>query len=666
MKLIVAKVSSPTSGLWRTCSLLLVCSLLAGGCDFLWPTEAPYDPRRCDPRCVAPKTCFEGNCVDAEGKTPALEGTSAPKDTGPADVPPKDTGGHDAPDSASPDLAGDKGQAKDAKADGADGPSTCGNSTIDPGEDCDGSNLGKWTCKAKGFDSGTLSCTKACKLDTTACHKCGDGKTSGNEQCDGADLNNKSCLTLSFYSGTLKCKTDCTFDTSGCSNCGNGVLNGGEQCDGVQFGNHTCKTRGFYGGTLLCKSDCSFDTSSCTNCGNGLLDKGEACDGKSLGSSTCKAKGFDSGNLGCSSNCKAFDTSGCHKCGDGKKSGGEACDGAQLGGATCVTKSFDAGSLGCTKSCTFDMSKCKTWTWKVVTPTVTLKKLEGIWSNSPTNVWIAEEFGSYGKSLVHHDGSAWKRASFQSSMAINKIWGDKAGQVWIVGSDGKTFAHGASGTKGHGPLCPQETYGVSGSTPTNVWVAGFKGCFKRWDGSKWTTISWPAVPGQSTVLFRDVWAYSSKDAWAVGYGGAFGGYIVGSVGGIAKAVDPAPTSSTLHGVWGTSPSDVWAVGAMGVTLRYNGSKWAAVKTNTLQTLYAVWGSSSSSVWAVGANGTVMHHDGKTWSAMTVPTTTHLKAIWGTSDSDIWAVGGSVVLHRQWGRVHDRQASVYRRVAPSVN
>ncbi len=54
----------------------------------------------------------------------------------------------------------------------------CGNGLIDPGEDCDGSNLDDETCLSQGFRSGDLACSDECTLDTTGC--------SQDEFCDPA------------------------------------------------------------------------------------------------------------------------------------------------------------------------------------------------------------------------------------------------------------------------------------------------------------------------------------------------------------------------------------------------------------------------------------------------------------------------------------------------
>jgi len=48
-------------------------------------------------------------------------------------------------------------------------PITCGNGTINSGEDCDGTNLNSQTCASQGFISGTLKCSSSCQFDTSSC-----------------------------------------------------------------------------------------------------------------------------------------------------------------------------------------------------------------------------------------------------------------------------------------------------------------------------------------------------------------------------------------------------------------------------------------------------------------------------------------------------------------
>jgi len=56
----------------------------------------------------------------------------------------------------------------------------CGNGNLDPGEQCDGSDLNGLSCSELGFSGGTLSCTGSCVFNTNGC-------TSGGGGFDGGD-----------------------------------------------------------------------------------------------------------------------------------------------------------------------------------------------------------------------------------------------------------------------------------------------------------------------------------------------------------------------------------------------------------------------------------------------------------------------------------------------
>ncbi|MGC4120806.1 MAG: lamin tail domain-containing protein [Myxococcales bacterium] len=240
---------------------------------------------------------------------------------------------------------------------------TCGNTTIDGTEQCDGSNLNGKSCLTQGFASGTLSCNANCTFNTAQCvaaNPCGNGALESNEDCDGSNLNGKSCLTQGFASGSLKCNaTTCKFDTSSCVACGNGALDSGEECDGSNLNGKSCLTQGFASGTLKCNAaTCKFDTSSCIACGNGALDSGEECDGSNLNNKTCLTQGFASGTLKCNATTCKLDTSSCIACGNGTLDAGEDCDGSNLSGKTCLTQGFASGTLKCNATCKFDTSSC--------------------------------------------------------------------------------------------------------------------------------------------------------------------------------------------------------------------------------------------------------------------------------------------------------------------
>ncbi len=106
-------------------------------------------------------------------------------------------------------------------ADAADAGPLCGNGTVDPGELCDGEDLGGQTCDtALGLHEGTLVCTATCQIDFSQCHSCGNGRIEGPETCDGTELGSNTCAQLGFDGGTLVCMGDCNLDPSGCYTCG--------------------------------------------------------------------------------------------------------------------------------------------------------------------------------------------------------------------------------------------------------------------------------------------------------------------------------------------------------------------------------------------------------------------------------------------------------------
>lgn len=62
----------------------------------------------------------------------------------------------------------------------------CDNGVIEPGEACDGDDLGGETCQSQGFTQGTLACNATCDgFDTSACSTCGNTvcETLAGEDC---------------------------------------------------------------------------------------------------------------------------------------------------------------------------------------------------------------------------------------------------------------------------------------------------------------------------------------------------------------------------------------------------------------------------------------------------------------------------------------------------
>ena len=239
----------------------------------------------------------------------------------------------------------------------------------DPGESCDGEDLGEFTCQRLGYHGGNLACGKDCMWDVSFCRQegfCGDGLFQpAYEACEGMDLGGLACGDLGYSGGTLGCTAECDFDTSHCeSNCNHdGVKDPWEACDHFDLGDVTCVELGFHGGDLYCNADCTLALGPCLEfgrCGDGVVDHTyEDCEGEELLGHSCESLGQYPGTLACDDSCR-FHVSGCGgRCGDGTiQAGYETCDNVDFGGVTCEGLGQYPGYLSCNAACTIDDSGC--------------------------------------------------------------------------------------------------------------------------------------------------------------------------------------------------------------------------------------------------------------------------------------------------------------------
>jgi cysteine-rich repeat protein len=141
---------------------------------------------------------------------------------------------------------------------------SCGNGTVDPGEECDDANAidcdgCSALCRTEACGNGVLECGEGCDDGNTApgdgcdasCRvepppTCGDGTTDPPEECD--DGNTVDCDG---------CSALCRIEA-----CGDGVRQCGEECDDANA--IDCD-----GCSALCRTEA---------CGNGVLECGEGCD----------------------------------------------------------------------------------------------------------------------------------------------------------------------------------------------------------------------------------------------------------------------------------------------------------------------------------------------------------------------------------------------------
>jgi hypothetical protein len=159
-------------------------------------------------------------------------------------------------------------------------------------------------------------------------------------------------------------------------------------------------------------------------------------------------------------------------------------------------------------------------------------------------------------------------------------------------------------------------------SPTEVWAVGyqdvtggadFQPLVEHWDGSAWSVVDTPLLPGDDDQLYG-VYAVSSNDVWAVGF-----------------ASGPRPLAE-----------------------HWDGTKWTVVHVpfppNTMgNPLFSVSGSGSTDVWAVGVSVAFdanyeplsVHWDGSTWRRVRVPDPgddASLLSVDAVSATDAWTVG----------------------------
>ena len=241
----------------------------------------------------------------------------------------------------------------------------CGDEFLDPGEQCDGSNLQEQTCASLGHynTTGTLVCAVDCTYDVSDCGgRCGDGVIEAPEECDGVNLQGNTCATFGYTAGSLSCSGGCELDLTAClSSCGNSIRETGEACDD---GN----TEPEDGCDVHCAVEPGWSCdeaspSSCVfSCGDGVVAGSETCDGTNFEGKTCLTEGFYGGDLACTETCAIDDTAcvAAGRCGDALIQSGfaEECDGANLGGVTCVSLGYTSGELACDAACGFDVAAC--------------------------------------------------------------------------------------------------------------------------------------------------------------------------------------------------------------------------------------------------------------------------------------------------------------------
>jgi len=520
---------------------------------------------------------------------------------------------------------------------------TCGNGTVDCQEQCDQG--------AGNSDRPNELCRPDCRRQ-----RCGDGIVDGNsgEDCDGSKSTIASCTGYGFYGGELSCSPACRNDTSSCvGSCGDGQVNGVELCDGLPPTGQDCLDFGYDVGNLQCTEFC---TPSFARCGR-------------LGFQPMKLNlsvylfwiwgvgpndVYAAGDTGVLLHFDGSDWSEVELGIDWSERtslngawGSGPNDIFVVGGGGTVIH-FDGAAWSLMDSGTSESLK-RVWGRGIndvyaVGTNGTLLHYDGtswsrgelpisatlwsVWGASPNDLYAVGDSGTF----LHYDGSAWSavRVPLKSEIAFYGVWGLAADDIYAVGEkatilhyDGSNWSIADQGqTAGY-------LQGLWGTGANDVYASGSGGVLRHYDGSGWSDVS----SGTTQDLFA-IWGSGSDDLFALGPSTVVH---FGQSGPTLTQVDSG-TPEELYSAWGTSMSDVTAVGGEGTIQHFDGSSWTGMKSPTREALNWIWGSGSNDQFAVGAAGTIVHFDGARWIAMDSPTQASLNGVWGSGAKDVYAVG----------------------------
>ncbi len=274
-------------------------------------------------------------------------------------------------------------------------------------------------------------------------------------------------------------------------------------------------------------------------------------------------------------------------------------------------------------------------------------QLFGVTALSPSDAWavgFGRASGGTQAIILHWNGATWKQVAAPgvpgSQTYLWSVHAVNAKDVWAAGN---------SATSGFPPIAPLaehwngskwsvvptpnsagyggEFFGVSASGPNDVWATGasatttitaYVTLTEHFDGTKWSVVPSPNA-GAKSNLFYAALDVAPNDVWGIGnfYTGSVYNTLTEHWDGKSWNVVASPNAGAsgggLFGVAAFSSMAVWAVGetfkstggGAPLTIKWNGKKWAVVKSADLQAgspaffegTTAIRG--SGTVWAAG-------------------------------------------------------------------
>ncbi len=187
--------------------------------------------------------------------------------------------------------------------------------------------------------------------------------------------------------------------------------------------------------------------------------------------------------------------------------------------------------------------------------------LFGVWAASPSDVWAVggtpDAPAATNDVVLHYDGVSWKPEALpeQKKVALFKVWGSSADNVYVVGEAGVIW-HRTGGTwKREGEsVAKSRLTTVSGCSASEVYAVGGRDVLVSTDGATWSK-----APIDPLKLVNDVngVSCSAPGKVVVVGGGSLKFRLDNGVWQSDFGSEPFPD---LHGAWADPTGAYWGVG----------------------------------------------------------------------------------------------------------
>jgi hypothetical protein len=319
-----------------------------------------------------------------------------------------------------------------------------------------------------------------------------------------------------------------------------------------------------------------------------------------------------------------------------------------------------------------------------ITPTpnsTTFDGLIGVSCLSAADCWAVGTANPTASLIEHWNGTAWTlvpAAAPVPESPLEAVDCVDTSDCWAVGrtssSGSNTVAltehwDGKSWTTVSSPPVPGSNdtslFGVTCASSADCWSVGSyftsveppatQTLAEHWDGTDWTIVATPSLPGNQYNFLNATTCLKSDDCWAVGDTASFGQTLAEHWDGTSWSTVPTPNTASagndLNGVSCVSATDCWATGQgapQALAERWNGRRWSIASTPT-PSGGSSFGDGSSGLggnsvvcvsakkcWAVGYAGHAAHALVEQWTGTSWKIARTVKPT-GSTFSDLFAV-----------------------------